>query len=280
MKSLSLLATACLLLLAIPFEARTNSSGAPAGRTGSPAEGGNTCNAAGCHIGNAVNSGSGSISVSGPKSYAGGQAVRMEVTVEQEGSQRIGFQISAVLAGTGTHAGSWNIVDSNTKFASNNAAYVTHTDADFGESSRTFTVEWMAPANPVGTVTFYVAGNAANGNGSQTGDFIYTTQVPLPASGVSVEPEVLPSHFAVRGAFPNPAAASATVTVALPAPSAVSIRVIDLLGREVARRSFATMDAGEHDLSVGLGHLPPGTYLVSATAGPGRVGTELLTISR
>jgi MYXO-CTERM domain-containing protein len=51
-----------------------------------------------------------------------------------------------------------------------------------------WTVRWAAPASDVGPVTFYAAGNAANGDGenmvmgvpSSAGDFIYTTSVTVP----------------------------------------------------------------------------------------------------
>ena len=45
--------------------------------------------------------------------------------------------------------------------------------------------EWTAPPDDVGPVTFYAAGNAANNNGNNSGDYIYTTSalVPLPEPG-------------------------------------------------------------------------------------------------
>src|ERR1041385_7098079 len=42
-------------------------------------------------------------------------------------------------------------------------------------------MRWKAPSQTVGRVTFYAAGNAANGNGDPSGDFIYTTSVSLEA---------------------------------------------------------------------------------------------------
>jgi hypothetical protein len=40
--------------------------------------------------------------------------------------------------------------------------------------SKVFTFSWTAPATGTGDITFYFAGNAANGNGSETNDYIYT----------------------------------------------------------------------------------------------------------
>ncbi|MBW3624913.1 MAG: hypothetical protein KY468_16045, partial [Armatimonadetes bacterium] len=39
----------------------------------------------------------------------------------------------------------------------------------------TWSFQWTAPPQGSGNVTFYAAGNAANGNSSASGDFIYTT---------------------------------------------------------------------------------------------------------
>ena len=37
--------------------------------------------------------------------------------------------------------------------------------------------DWTPPATAVGNITIYVAGNAANGNGNEQGDHIYTANV-------------------------------------------------------------------------------------------------------
>ena len=40
----------------------------------------------------------------------------------------------------------------------------------------------------MGTVLFFAAGNAANGNGARSGDFIYTTSAGLPSPSTPVTP--------------------------------------------------------------------------------------------
>ncbi|MBO6575729.1 MAG: T9SS type A sorting domain-containing protein [Rhodothermales bacterium] len=280
MKHALLLASALLLVIALPWEARTNSSGAPAGRSGGPPENGNTCNSSGCHFGSAVNSGGGSITVTGPKTYSPGQAVALQITVAQEGAQRIGFEVSAVEDAGGTHAGSWNLVDSGTRFASNNPAYVTHAGAPPGMSSRTFNVEWVPPSSSVGTVLLYIAGNAANGNGGATGDNIYTATYPLAESGTSIDQDPVPSHFALTGLFPNPARQQTSVSVHLPEAAAVRVRVLDMLGREVKALATGSLSAGAHDIALAVGALPAGTYLVSAETARGKLATRTLLVAR
>ena len=68
--------------------------------------------------------------------------------------------------------------------------YVEHTsdglsNGQFGFNSWTF--KWTAPAQTAGKVEFYVAGNAANSDGSASGDYIYTKAVStMPAASAPV----------------------------------------------------------------------------------------------
>ena len=49
-----------------------------------------------------------------------------------------------------------------------------------------WTFKWTAPTNDVGPITFYAAGNAANGDFSTSGDYIYTQKATseVPVYGV------------------------------------------------------------------------------------------------
>jgi hypothetical protein len=69
----------------------------------------------------------------------------------------------------------------STRFA---GQYAHHNDAPYGSAEWTFAVSWRAPSSTaMGDVTFYAAGNAANGNNANNGDAIYLTSVQLsPAS--------------------------------------------------------------------------------------------------
>src|SRR5207248_10400005 len=60
----------------------------------------------------------------------------------------------------------------------NQRRYIEHTidgvlPTQFGSNSWTFT--WTAPQQRVGKIGFYAAGNAANSDGTTSGDYIYTT---------------------------------------------------------------------------------------------------------
>ncbi|MEM7787633.1 MAG: CotH kinase family protein [Bacteroidota bacterium] len=67
---------------------------------------------------------------------------------------------------------------------------------------------------------------------------------------------------ALGAAYPNPASGSATVEATVARPGRLSVRLVDLLGREVATVFDAAVAAGVHRLPVDARPLPGGVYLV------------------
>ena len=72
-----------------------------------------------------------------------------------------------------------------------------------------FSFEWVAPDAAAGMILFNAAGNAANGNGEPTGDYIYT------ASAFSV-PAAVPLKSRSNGPTHQGAAASDFVETSVP----------------------------------------------------------------
>jgi hypothetical protein len=151
------------------------SDGPPDGRTGAPGE--FTC--ADCH-GN-LNTGDGRVTVDAPSAFAPGDTIRLVVRVAQGGQVRWGFELT-VLDDADVPVGDLIVVEpARTQFSLDTGTgrqYVKHTSlgTDLGspDVSPGWTVDWASPDAPLGAVTFYIAGNAANGDGSSTGDFTYT----------------------------------------------------------------------------------------------------------
>ena len=167
--------------------ARAFSSGPPAGYTGAPDE--VDCTA--CHTSFEVNSGEGSVSISGlPDAYLPGQQVAVTVTVNHPDGFLYGFQVTAIDE-TGKEAGDLvptdvdNTQERSTTINGQPRQYIEHTFSGtfplvFNQRSWTFT--WVAPGTDVGPVTFYAAGNGADGNQEPTGDYIYTTSAQVAAA--------------------------------------------------------------------------------------------------
>jgi cytochrome c553 len=176
-----------------PREAGASSSRPPAGKTGAPSEG--LCSE--CHTGNTVNDGLGSVAIGGvPAAYTPSQTYTLTATVQHSGQLRWGFELTVLKNSDSTAVGALaNTTLLTTTQISLGRTYMSHTtlngqDGTFsGFPSGSWTFDWTAPVAGAGTVTFYAAGNAANGTGSTLGDFIYSTSVAsMEATSTDVSP--------------------------------------------------------------------------------------------
>ena len=160
----------CLIVLGITLSmfdyAYTNSSGAPAGRTGALGE--QTCNS--CHN-NTLQSGApgtgtveNTLTLNGApaSSYVPGTSytVVLGITTAVPGGH--GFQIMAVNSANSS-VGTFTAGTRNRVVSSGGRSYVTHS-ARYTISTTSFT--WVAPAAGTGLVTFYAITYTGNSNGS------------------------------------------------------------------------------------------------------------------
>lgn len=154
-------------------------------------------NCTACHGTFPVNSGTGSILISGiSANYLPNKQVPVTVTVNQDSAVTFGFQVTAVDS-QGRTVGTFTLPSGSPQrmqtvqgiVGSNTRTYVEHTvdgvvPTQFDTNSWTFT--WNTPAQRVGKVTFYAAGNGANSDGGPNGDYIYTTsKATLSGSAIS-----------------------------------------------------------------------------------------------
>lgn len=186
---LSIVAAAAAIAVVIALTAgrepaRASASGPSPSFTGAPGE--SNCTA--CHVGSAVNSGGGSVAITGiPHDYQPGQQVPITVKTTHAAATYWGFQLTAIDS-LGRRAGTFVVQPVgglttmqivNGIVGGNPRNYVEHTvdglfsNGVFGSNTWTFT--WTAPAQRVGKLDFYAAGNGANGFGDTGGDYIYTT---------------------------------------------------------------------------------------------------------
>jgi Secretion system C-terminal sorting domain len=234
-----------------------------AGATGSPGE--NNCTQ--CHDSFGANSGTGSVTISSDMTnweYVPGQTYQISVTVAQSniGLFGLGFealQSSGANAGTLTPGTGTQI--KNALIGGNQRANIVHTlNGGASSNSHTFNFTWTAPSTNVGVVTFYAAGNAANDNGSDTGDRIYTaSQIVNPAS-VGIQEAELTNAFI--GAYPNPFNSSLQVQYTLKNNAKIQINVMDLTGKIVLSESFYKGN-GAHTELLNAAELSNGLYIVS-----------------
>ena len=170
-----------------------------------------TCNTAGCHTSFRLNDPSGSVSVSGlPSAWDAGQTYPLTVTIQRSNQRAFGFQLSAVVDATNRQAGSFGIagnvqvicgsLTSVPASCGNTSAiqFAEHRSPQSGSGMGTFTVNWTAPADAsLGAIRFNVAGNAANGDGTNQGDYIFTNIYRVPVTAAAPPPDLSTRAFTI-----------------------------------------------------------------------------------
>ncbi|MDX2268844.1 MAG: choice-of-anchor V domain-containing protein [Bryobacter sp.] len=205
------LAKAILALCLFSSIVYARSAGSPIRRTGAAIDGGQDCTA--CHRTNPVNTdGRGFVRIAATN-YTPGQRQTIEVTISHPDAARWGFQLTArLVSDENRKAGTFSTNDrvqvncdpSGSAPCNDAREFATHRTGSTttgANGAATFTVEWTPPAEGAGDVVLYAAGNAANGNGANSGDYIYTTSLRLSAAGASQPPTVTSESGVSAGAF-------------------------------------------------------------------------------
>ncbi|MGB3542144.1 T9SS type A sorting domain-containing protein [Rubrivirga sp.] len=102
--------------------------------------------------------------------------------------------------------------------------------------------------------------------------------VGVGAPSLPTSQELPPALAKAPSVFPNPTAGAATVAFDLEVASAVSIDVIDLLGRRVLEVADGVRAAGPVRLAVATDDLPAGVYVVRVQTDGGMASTRLTVV--
>jgi hypothetical protein len=166
-----------VLVALLPGLGWAYSAAPPFGHTGAPGE--QNCRA--CHASFPLNSGNGAFVIEGPVEFLAGQPHTFTVRLQDPGQARWGFQLTT--RGVGTISLT-EPTRTQVQTSGGGIQYLAHTSVGTnagtpnGPVSWTFT--WTAPNPSPESVTFWAAGNAANNNGLNNGDYVYTTSLALP----------------------------------------------------------------------------------------------------
>ena len=166
-------------------EARASfTEGPPPAHTGGFGE--PTCSQ--CHFDQPVDDSAGTLSILGVSAAVSpGERHRLTIVLARPGIGAGGFQLSARWAGgsrAGEQAGRMRALNERVRVVEESGRaiqYAQHT-APGSRLAKTdsiaWTVEWIAPGGG-GDVVFHVAANAANGDDSELGDYIYTRRTDI-----------------------------------------------------------------------------------------------------
>lgn len=205
MKKLYTLSFLFLALIGLTF--MSNSSGrATVGNedtTGSPLSN-RTCAAAGCH-----SSGSFTVNLNLEvkdtdgnlvTEYTPGTTYEVTLTNNASGSPAgYGFQMVSLLDDN-SGVNEWTTLDNFSQTATLGSR--TYVEQAGTNPSNTVTLQWTAPAEGSGNVSFYAVGNAVNGNGNTAGDGVGTTSLSLSEKMTS---SVVENQINSLKIYPNPA---------------------------------------------------------------------------
>ena len=261
----TLIAFACASAL-ILFTSASQMSESPngkVGKNGSPGE--QTC-LNGCHSSYTLNSGSGSVAINvvgvTNGEYVPGQSYTVEVTVAYAGRSLFGFGCEALLS-SGANAGTLTAgSDSHTGNAtvSGNSRRTVTQNQNSGAiaNTKTWSFTWAAPAAG-GDVTFYAAGLAANGNGNESSDYVYTTNLTL-SSAVGVL-EVDQADLALQ-VFPNPTQDLVQLNYTLQNSGTVEVQLFDVRGSLIRSMGKSNQGVGAVNQTFSIADLAAGTYCI------------------
>jgi hypothetical protein len=145
------------------------------------------CTNSGCHTSFAINT-SGSVVATGLPSgtYIAGQAYNFSITIQHSLADRSiwGFSIKAVNTVDNKLVGTFTTTNSNATLkgsVTSNTAELSHSNAPITAATSSYTfnnLKWTAPAilgTNDATIKFYIVGNAGDNDGSEAGDYIYST---------------------------------------------------------------------------------------------------------
>lgn len=218
---------------------KSNSSGAPASRTGAPlAAGGNELTCTGCH-GGGINTGPISLNIGlagDPEAIEAGETYSITVSQTGGSAQQRGFQIVALNANLAS-TGSFTAGQGNKVVNGGGRQYVTHNNPN--ASSWTFT--WTAPAQLNGGVTFYASSRTSGPNNT------YTANKFLPADVTSMAASVENGGLVL---YPFRASEKVTLKSSLPTQALMAYRLFDMSGKLVDQQSFANPLAEEVEIEL------------------------------
>ena len=141
-----------------------------------------TCHS--CHFDYDLNMEDGKLTISGiPESIKAEKIYSLKILLQRKDLQKGGFQLSARFA-NGKQAGIFEITDPErigfTRQVSDSLQYIQHTsEGTYPESSTEiqWQINWKSPEIISDSIFFNVAANAANGDESEFGDWIYVKEI-------------------------------------------------------------------------------------------------------
>lgn len=238
--------------------------GAQPSLTGAPGE--NNCTQ--CHVGTVQNGATENVvtfldGITPVSEYAPGNSYTVSVTMNSNPAKK-GFSATA-LDGTNTMAGTFagdGAIGGTQDFTNGpgTRTYVSHTGTSNTSSQSAWLWTWTAPTAGTGDVTFYVASNAANNNGTTSGDVIYVSTHTISESNASIEENTFEHNFKAGYSISN---REIVIDFNANTIGDMVVNVVDMNGRSVYTEKLGSSELGENSERVRLPQeIDGGIYVV------------------
>ncbi len=227
------------------------SSGAPVGKTGAPGE--NNCTQ--CHTGSpSTNNTIITHDLQTGDLYTPGNTYSITITNGANGQEN-GFQITAKDA-AGNTAGEF-MANTDVQIQ-DNGQYATHKGSS--TSLNAWTVDWVAPAEGTGEVTFYAATNAGNGNGTTAGDQVTLGSTTVQEAALVGTPDLL--NKPNIQVYPNPLSSTEQITIKTPLEGNAHLSLYDVKGQRIYDTQHIMLEGQSVQLPL---NLSSGIYFLKGT---------------
>jgi hypothetical protein len=264
----------CALLILIFNIAKSSSGGAPSGVCGAPDDlASNACGTSGCHNFIPI-TGSPSLKITMLDAVTNQEVTTWHVTrkyvvrveLTRASLNACGFE-STVETKSGIHVGTY-AAKLRCRYSPFSTTYMTHNSPYVSSKGYgKWEYYWTSPSSTsLGDVIIYAAGNAANGDGTNYGDSIFTTNKTFAfvnASGVD-QSVLYSSRVSV---FPNPVKDVFTISYELAKPSEVHTEIYNTTGQLIKNMENHYSDTGINEIRSDISNLPSGIYFVRLSAG-------------
>ncbi len=118
---------------------------------------------------------------------------------------------------------------------------------------------WFVPGKKFSVFNILYSTITIPGYGTVTGKNVFYNPVSTPI-GIRTISSSLPQNFSLSQNYPNPFNPSTTITFEVPSRSNVTLKVYDILGREVSALVNQEINPGKYSVDWDAGNLSSGTY--------------------
>jgi len=108
-----------------------------------------------------------------------------------------------------------------------------------------------------------------NGGGEIRGQLIFTNVLSGNVTAINDAKNEIPTNFILKQNYPNPFNPSTTISFSLPQKSRISLKIYDILGREVGVLANGIMNAGVYNLNFDARKLASGIYIYALKSDKG-----------